>query len=74
VTNLDRGGSGVVQGGFETLIANHQIVAGEKGHYGTFTHTGIPDHQDGLGVLFVDGDGLETIVDQLLEPGQVDGV
>lgn len=48
----------VIESGFETIIANDEVVAWEERHDGAFSNTSISDNQYGLWVFFVDRDGF----------------
>jgi hypothetical protein len=52
----------------------HELGARQEGHDGALADSSIADHDDGLGVLLVDWNRLDTSVDEGLQFVQVNGV
>lgn len=67
----------VVVGGqvrLEAVVLDHQLGSCQEGHDCALADTSVTNDDDGLLVFFVDGYGLQSLVDQLLQHGQIYGV
>lgn len=60
MTDFDFRLSGVVESGFESIIFDNEFGSTEEGHDGTFSDTGVTDHDDGILILIIDGYGFDT--------------
>lgn len=64
MTNFDFRFSRVVKGWFETIVLNDKFGSTEEGHDGTFTDTGVSDHDDSILILIIDRYGFDTSVNE----------
>ncbi len=74
MTDFDFGLAEVIEGGFEPVVLDNKFGATDEGHDGTFSDTGVTDHDNGVLVLVVDGDGFDTCVNEKFKFVQIDGV
>ena len=63
-----------VENGLESVETHHELGARQEGHDGALADSSIADHDDGLGVLLVDWNRLDTSVDEGLQFVQVNRV
>lgn len=74
VSDFDFGLADVIKGGFEAVVLDNEFGAIEVGHDGTFTNTGVADHDNGVLILVVDRDGFDTGVNEKFEFVEIDGI
>ena len=56
------------------IILYNEFRSTQKRYDGAFAYSSISDDDNGLGILIVNGYGLNTIVDEFFQFGQVDRI